>query len=71
MEPTALYQEASKACLWEGCLLLMECCGADEPVIVKRLIRCRNVSLCIAYCTGRARFGFSGPIRGHLHFYEL
>ncbi|CAM9540207.1 unnamed protein product [Ascophyllum nodosum] len=39
MEPTELYQEASKACLWEGCLLLMKCCGSDQPVIVERLIR--------------------------------
>ena len=35
MDTTELYQEASKACLWEGCLLLMKCCGADEPVIVQ------------------------------------
>ena len=71
MEPTELYQEASKACLWEGCLLLMKCCGSDQPVIVERLIRYGNVLLCIAYYSGRARFGFGGPIRGHLHFYEL
>ena len=49
----------------------MKCCGADELVIVKRLIKCRNVLLYIAHHTGRARFGFSGPIRGHLHFYEI
>ena len=71
MEPTELFQEASKVCLWEGCLLLMECCESDKPAIVKRLIRYLNVLLCIAYCTERARFGFSGPIRGHLHFCEI
>ncbi|CAM9180460.1 unnamed protein product, partial [Ascophyllum nodosum] len=39
MEPTELFQEASKVCLWEGCLLLMKCCESDKPAIVKRLIR--------------------------------
>ena len=71
MGATELYKEASKACLWEGCLLVMKCCESDNPAIVKRLIRYRNVLLCIAYYPGRARFGFSGPIRGHLHFYEI
>ena len=43
----------------------MKCCRADEPVIVKRLIKCRNVLLCIANnYTERARFGFSGQFEG-------
>ncbi|CAN0448995.1 unnamed protein product [Ascophyllum nodosum] len=39
MGATELYKEASKACLWEGCLLVMKCCESDNPAIVKRLIR--------------------------------
>lgn len=39
MDTTELFQQAMKVYLWEGCLRMIKCCGANEPVIVKNLIR--------------------------------
>lgn len=39
MDTTELFQQAMKVYLWEGCLRMIKCCGANEPVMVKNLIR--------------------------------
>lgn len=39
MDMTELFQQAMKVFLWEGCLRMIKCCGANEPIMVKNLIR--------------------------------